>query len=188
MTKGGDSAGEAAHRRRRGWRILEAMPGAGGLFIYVEDDGWPGRLLVQRIGVFVRFSYSWSHPFIIDLPLCGACQRSLMAHLLKRRRGPRTAVFAVGGSEGRSLGFLARVGSVLLGAAQAAIGRKNEGGRGSWRCWLSGPQSKWEDGTVRTGSHAERASMSVALRRTGGDRPWLMLIGMPFAKQNLLRN
>ena len=27
-----------------------AMPGACGLFNYVEDDGWPEKMLVRRIG------------------------------------------------------------------------------------------------------------------------------------------
>ena len=33
---------------------------------------------------------------------------------------------------------------------------------------------------------SEEVGASVTMRRTGGDRPWLMLIGMPFAKQSIM--
>ena len=98
----------------------QSGPGAGRLFIHAEDDGWPARMLVQRIGgVSVRFVLVATlgrrpyleesiYPFAerFNRNRLRGLERGLVAHLLMRQRGPRAAAFAVGGSEGRSLVFL----------------------------------------------------------------------------------
>ena len=144
VTNGGDSAGEAAHQGRRGSRELwkTVRPGARGLFIYAEDDGWPERMLGAEDRRSVRAPRTRCHTRSTSYHL-----EELMYSFAERvnmgspsRAGGVWWTTCSGGSEAskpQSSQLAARrdaawfswggIGSVLPGAAQAAIGLMNVG-------------------------------------------------------------
>ena len=88
------------------------MPRAGGPFIYVEDDGWTERMLVQRIWglcMLLVLVVTLAHRPYLEESIYSFAERVNMDRLreAKGSDGPlaQKAARREGGSEGRSLQY-----------------------------------------------------------------------------------